>query len=352
MTAAAREGDSIEHSSALAGLLIGLTVGAAATVLIVGTGGLAAVAMIGAGAAAGAGIGQLIGSLSFCRNEAGKITSGSPNVFFNGKPAARAHLDHVDCDQHGVAKVLAEGSTSVYINGQPAARVDDRTECDGKISTGSGNIIIGGATQLTDAINPEVPVWLQWTIGGIGFASAVVLTGGFLIPTVAFFGGVAGGIGGHWVGGKLFGDGSNGQKLTAFGGAFLGGMLGAKGASSNKSLFGYKNTISRSTDARSAMNAQKLKTYYTQAERYGKGGTKELQNGRYRFYSTVTPSRNPGQMQGARFVREWDPSTGNKRSWYETIDHSGKVRSVAPKPVTDNMNHHIFNSTGKYQGRR
>lgn len=231
MTAAAREGDSIEHSSALAGLLIGLAVGAAATALIVGTGGLAAVAMIGAGAAAGAGIGQLIGSLSFCRNEAGKITSGSPNVFFNGKPAARAHLDHVDCDQHGVAKVLAEGSTSVYINGQPAARVDDRTECDGKISTGSGNIFIGGGTQLTDAINPEVPVWLQWTIGGIGFASAVVLTGGFLIPAVAFFGGVAGGIGGHWVGGKLFGDGSNGQKLTAFGGAFLGGMLGAKGGS-------------------------------------------------------------------------------------------------------------------------
>lgn len=36
-------------------------------------------------------------------------------------------------------------------------------------------------------------------------------------------------MGGNWAGGKLFGEGSDGQKLMAFGGALLGGRLGAKG---------------------------------------------------------------------------------------------------------------------------
>ena len=67
--AAARLDDPIEHSRALGGLLAGLAIGAGAVLVgsaIVGTGGLGAVAlcaMVGAGAATGAGIGQLLGSL-------------------------------------------------------------------------------------------------------------------------------------------------------------------------------------------------------------------------------------------------------------------------------------------------
>ena len=37
---------------------------------------------------------------------------------------------------------------------------------------------------------------------------------------------------GYWAGGELFGQGSDGQKLMAFGGAFLGGGLGAKSGKS------------------------------------------------------------------------------------------------------------------------
>ncbi|RMQ93454.1 Rhs protein [Pseudomonas savastanoi pv. glycinea] len=44
-----------------------------------------------------------------------------------------------------------------------------------------------------------------------------------------FVGGIAGGTIGNWAGGKLFGEGSDRQKLMAFGGALLGGGLGAKG---------------------------------------------------------------------------------------------------------------------------
>ena len=70
----------------------------------------------------------------------------------------------------------------------------------------------------------------------------------------------------------------------------------------------------KDNSAHNAADYQRLKDYYTQHEKYGSGGVRELQNGRYRFYDEIKPSRNPGEMKGARLVREWDPSTGNKRT--------------------------------------
>ncbi len=55
---------------------------------------------------------------------------------------------------------------------------------------------------------------------------------------------------------------------------------------------------------------------------------------------------------GARLVREWNPSTNLSRTWYEKLDHAGRVRSVAPKPVLEPFNHRIFDVNGKYVGRR
>ncbi|MGJ7549082.1 PAAR domain-containing protein [Pseudomonas alloputida] len=233
--AAARFDDPIEHSSALGGLLAGLAIGAGAVLIgiaVIGTGGLGAVAlaaMVGAGAATGAGIGQLIGSLSFACSETGKIRSGSSNVYINGKPAARAHQDSVECSDHsGAPKAIAQGSDSVYINGQPAARVGDRTVCDAKISAGSPNVNIGGGTETTDTIDPEVPVLLERAVMALGLASAFVLASPVIV-IAGLVGGIAGGMAGHWAGGELFGEGSDGQKLMAFGGALLGGGIGAKG---------------------------------------------------------------------------------------------------------------------------
>ncbi|WP_122521216.1 PAAR domain-containing protein [Pseudomonas viridiflava] len=229
MSAAARLNDPIEHTGSLTGLLAGFAVGAIGAALIVGTGGLAAVAIVGAAAATGAGIGQLVGSMSFCSHQTGQIISGSNNVNINGKAAARAHVDKARCDDHGPGpKVLAQGSSTVYINGYPAARVNDHTECDAKISAGSSNVFIGGETETTDAINPEVPVLLERGVFLIGLASAFVLASPAVV-IAGFVGGIAGGTTGNWAGGKLFGEGSDGQKLVAFGGALLGGGLGAKG---------------------------------------------------------------------------------------------------------------------------
>ncbi|WP_156385753.1 MULTISPECIES: PAAR domain-containing protein [unclassified Pseudomonas] len=233
--AAARLDDPIEHSRALSGLLGGLALGAGAVLIgiaIVGTAGFGAIAlgaMVGAGAATGAGIGQLLGSLSFATHDAGQINSGSGNVFINGRAAARAHVDTAVCTQHGSApQILAQGSDSVRINGQPAARVGDRTVCDGKISAGSANVFIGGGTDTTDPINPEVPEWLERAVLVVGLASAFVLASPVVV-VAGLVGAVAGGLAGNWAGGELFGQGSDGQKLMAFGGALLGGGLGAKG---------------------------------------------------------------------------------------------------------------------------
>lgn len=229
MSAAARLDDPVEHSGSLTGLLAGLVVGAVGAALIVGTGGLAAVAIVGATAAAGAGIGQLIGSFSYFNHATGQIVSGSRNVRTNGRPAARAHLDKAGCNEHGAApQIVAQGSGTVHINGQPAARVGDRTVCDAKISSGSGNVFIGGGTDTTDPINPEVPAWLERTVLVVGLASAFVLASPMIV-IAGFTGGVAGGFAGNWAGGELFGEGSDEQKLMAFGGALLGGGLGAKG---------------------------------------------------------------------------------------------------------------------------
>jgi|GEM_PF-1580480 len=234
MTAAARLGDSIAHSAAMGGLLAGLLIGAAvavAAVAIIGTGGLAAAAMIGAGAATGAGIGQVLGSLSCAPQPVTGtiVATGSFNVYINGIPAARAHVDVVLCSQHpGPPAPIAEGSASVSINSQPAARVGDHTGCSAVISLGSQNVFIGGPTTQTDVMHPEVPSWVSWSIGIVGIGAALVLVG----PLVAFAG-LVGSLGmgllGNWLGGKIWGEGSDGQKLSMLGGSILGGWMGIKG---------------------------------------------------------------------------------------------------------------------------
>jgi len=235
MPAAARLTDPIGHSPTMSWLLKGLLIGAAIAVtgvLIAGTGGLAAVAIVGGAAAMGAGLGEAMSTMSFAPKEVtGAIaTTGSTDVFINGLAAARAHIDMALCSKHpGPPIPIATGSGQVYINGQPAARVDDKIGCGGSITKGSGNVYIGGGTQQTDTINPEnlVPGWVHASLLVVGVGSAIVLAG----PVVAvggLVGAFAGGYGGGWLGGKVFGEGSDGQKWSAIAGSFLGGFLGAK----------------------------------------------------------------------------------------------------------------------------
>ncbi len=102
----------------------------------------------------------------------------------------------------------------------------------------------------------------------------------------------------------------------------------------------------------SAFQASRLKEHLRQLAEYGKGGFRELENRRIRYFGRFVTASKLGEMAGARLVREWNPATGKVRTWYETLDHSGNIRSVAPKPPTGPKNHHIFDSNGNYRGRR
>lgn len=239
--AAARINDPIGHTPAMRGLLGGLLAGvvvgaaiAAIGIATVGTGGLMAVAIVGAGAAMGGGLGEAFSGLSFVPKQvAGKIAGVcSKNVFTNGLAAARAHLDRITCDKHPSPPApIASGSGTVFINSMPAARVDDKTGCGGDITEGSSNVFIGGGTVQTDPIHPEnlVPDWVHYSLMVVGLGAGIVIAGP-VIAVGGFIVGYGGGYAGSWVGGKIFGQGSDGQIYSAILGSFAGGWLGAKKA--------------------------------------------------------------------------------------------------------------------------
>lgn len=230
---AARKQDEVAHTASkgwmIAGLIGGAILGAAA-VVVTGGAALVVVSAAAAGACAAGGVGEVLGSMSWApRHNTGKLLSGSPNVFTNSRAAIRAHLSKGDCDEHsGSSQRVAEGSDKVFINNFPAARIGDRLTCSAEISGGSTNVFIGGGKLQTDDINPEIPGWVNWVMMGVGTAAVAVLAS----PAIALLGlagAMGGGYAGDWIGGRLFGEGSDGQKWSMLAGSFAGGALGGKG---------------------------------------------------------------------------------------------------------------------------
>ncbi len=251
LLAAARLGDPVAHTASkgwmMAGLIAGALIGAAA-VVVTGGAALTLVAAAAAGAAAGGGLGEVLGTMSWApRHVTGSLISGSFNVFVNGRPAVHAHLSQGICGDHsGSPQLVAQGSSTVFINGQPAARMEDMLTCSAVISAGSPNVFIGGATVTTDDISPEIPGWVNWTMLAVGVAAAAVLAGP-LVAALGTVGGIAGGETGTWLGGKFFGDGSDGQKWSMLGGGLLGGLAGVKGANAALKVTGKTSGVPSST---------------------------------------------------------------------------------------------------------
>jgi RHS repeat-associated protein len=94
----------------------------------------------------------------------------------------------------------------------------------------------------------------------------------------------------------------------------------------------------------------RLNQHLAQLEQYGAAGFKELQNGRFRYYRQITKATNAGEMIGRRLVREWNPMTGLKRTWMETLDGAGRVRIVRPQ-IGGFKTHYMFDQFGKYVGK-
>ena len=96
-------------------------------------------------------------------------------------------------------------------------------------------------------------------------------------------------------------------------------------------------------------NGVKLSQHLGQLEKYGAGGFKGLANGRFRYYGEATLNR--GNANSFRMVREWNPATGGKRTWFETLNPNGGVIQVRPEFGTGVKTHYLFNGTGGYLGK-
>ena len=111
------------------------------------------------------------------------------------------------------------------------------------------------------------------------------------------------------------------------------------------SVAGGPSTLSASASAASYPEFKRM------LRQYGQAGARELESGRIRFYGKLKAAREPGEMAAARRVREWDPSTGLTRTWYETLDAAGRVRSVRPMSVEPSR-HYVFDASGNFVGVR
>ncbi|KVZ35560.1 RHS repeat-associated core domain-containing protein [Burkholderia ubonensis] len=203
MFEAARVTDPIEHTSALAGFLIGAVIGVAliaAVAFATFTCGFGVALLAGLVAGVGAGailsLGEAIGKMF--SSPSGAIVTGSANVFINGKPAAYATLSGTACDKHNPVPLVAQGSTNVFINGRPAARKDDKITCGAAIGDGSHDTFIHGGTETYLPVDDEVPPWLRTTVdwafalAGLvgGLAGLVKAAGGLsraVLPCAAKF---------------------------------------------------------------------------------------------------------------------------------------------------------------------
>jgi uncharacterized Zn-binding protein involved in type VI secretion len=88
------------------------------------------------------------------------ITSGSGDVFINGKPAARVGdslAPHTKPKSPPHGRSIAAGASQVFINGKPAARVGDAISCGGNVAAGSGNVFIGDSPVLNSPSDASLP---------------------------------------------------------------------------------------------------------------------------------------------------------------------------------------------------
>jgi uncharacterized Zn-binding protein involved in type VI secretion len=233
---AARVGDPFGHSSAMNGVLIGVAVGALVGAAIL-TGGLSLIA-VGAAVAitGGAGLaGEAIGS-TMAGPDTGRIATGSPTVFINGRPAAMTVTATGPCTHDSGPPVpVASGAATVLINGLPAARVGETMACSAVIRQGSPDVAIGGPTRQSIKPAPEVPAWIDNTLLAmvIGGTAIGTLGVGLAYGTGAAIGSLVGGTGGSYLGGQgatvlaaHMGYGATGQAVAGVAGSLVGGGLG------------------------------------------------------------------------------------------------------------------------------
>jgi RHS repeat-associated protein len=165
-------GDDIAHSSGFFGMMAGLAAGIAIGAMVaatVATGGLAGALIIGVCMAGGLSLGSALASASQSMgSNCGKITSGSHNVTFEGKRAARV-TDVTSCSKHSNSpEPLVEGSKTITINGLPLVRIGHSTHCSAKVNSGRKSIWADRTTGQYGPKNPELTAGEEFFAGLLG----------------------------------------------------------------------------------------------------------------------------------------------------------------------------------------
>ncbi|WP_052321714.1 DUF6531 domain-containing protein [Ralstonia sp. A12] len=164
-------GDDIAHSSGFWGMVAGLAIGVAIGAMVaatVATGGLAGAVLVGACMAGGLSIGSALASASQSMGtNCGKIASGSGNVTFEGKAAARV-TDIIACDKHPGPEPLVEGSLTITVNQLPIVRIGHSSHCSGKVNSGRKSILIDKTTGQFGPKNPELTAGEEFVAGLVG----------------------------------------------------------------------------------------------------------------------------------------------------------------------------------------
>ncbi|MCB9497029.1 MAG: RHS repeat protein [Fibrobacteria bacterium] len=79
--------------------------------------------------------------------------------------------------------------------------------------------------------------------------------------------------------------------------------------------------------------------------------TRNLPDGRIRYYDAEAPARTVGPTRGASYVTEYNPNNGNVRSWMESYDQTGNINRVHPKMLNgQTLNSWHFPPTAKELG--
>ncbi|HEX7933482.1 MAG TPA: DUF6531 domain-containing protein, partial [Paraburkholderia sp.] len=164
MFEAARVGDQIQHTSALAGFLVGAIFGAA-LIFAVAMLTFSCPFLVGfiAGFLASMIADKIVDlATSFGRifaSPTGTIAAGSSNVFVNGRQAVPAQIGASQCERDTPHESVACGSSTVLINGHVAARKGDDIQCGATIAKGSKNVFFGGKKACEIAVASEIPAW-------------------------------------------------------------------------------------------------------------------------------------------------------------------------------------------------
>lgn len=175
----------IAHSNAFVGLLAGIAAGivvgvavAFAAAAIIGTAGMAAplvgaAVAFGAGAAGGFVTSAIAGAGAKSATMCGPISSGSPNVFFEGQPVARVS-DTADCTRHPSTPPsrIIEGSLTIAVNGLPLARIGHKLSCNAVVQQGCGTIFGDDTTGSFGTPDAEFSVWQQLLLSAFEVAGS------------------------------------------------------------------------------------------------------------------------------------------------------------------------------------